>query len=358
MSNCSACEELREDYPELIANGLNSSHCTSLKNDTGLKASKSNDDCEDYTLMNDCLIGNMDEEVELIEYCDWKDFMHNLIPNLHTMFKATNCIICGLWKNIHDLWDKASELASEITKLKTRVTNLEKDTERIDCIVDFMSAGKSFAIGESTSGNAYAVAGKGVSFLQASPGSTEHTVDLSLRYIAGGLVQGVGSFNFYSSDFTDLATVKNFDNGDNERSTRSRKGNSIWGTSGSGNHASGRPARGGELICEFRIKKSAFPQIQSIYSGFGQETGDGGYHVRAEVFTEGEFAYGQHGWCNKINGNPTSEGYDRGHPVEDGYVYVQLRMTYMFDFYATDDGKQYTPIYFMGMRMNQDKITC
>ena len=105
--NCKACEDLKKEVPSLIVNGLSNTMCNSLQNDTGLKASSNNDDCEDLNDMNDCLIGNLDTEIDRYDTCDWKDFTKMFIDNLWTTLKAMICAICGIWTNIHDLWDYA-----------------------------------------------------------------------------------------------------------------------------------------------------------------------------------------------------------------------------------------------------------
>lgn len=98
--NCEACEELRQDAPSLICNGFDDEMCASLQNNTGLSPSSGNDDCEDLNNLNDCLVGNMESEVDMYEVCDWKSFMKKFIPNLWTVLKAIICAICGLWNNI------------------------------------------------------------------------------------------------------------------------------------------------------------------------------------------------------------------------------------------------------------------
>lgn len=319
--NCSACDDLRQDAPNFMLNGLGDTECTSLQNNTGLNPSSGNDDCTDLHNMNDCLVGNMDAEIDAYEVCDWKTYMHKFVPNVWTTLKGIICAICGLWKRV----------------------------EKHDCQLSSLYNGKSWTIGESTTGDTYAVAGKGVSFLKAS-GSDQHTVDLRLQYIAGGLARGVGSFKFHRSNFTDLAAVGNYDNGETMTVSKNRSGNSRWGDD---------PAevQGGELICEFRLKRSAIPQIRSFFSGFGQETGGGSYHVRFIAFTEGSYAWGQHGWCNEDDGTPTKSEYDAGHLVPSGWVYAQLRLTSAMQ-WSTSEGQQYSPGYFFGIRMNADEIEC
>ena len=80
--NCSACNDLREDAPNLIVNGLGETECTSLKNNTGLNPSNANDDCTDLENLNDCLVGNMEQEIDAYDVCEWKEFMKQFIPNV------------------------------------------------------------------------------------------------------------------------------------------------------------------------------------------------------------------------------------------------------------------------------------
>lgn len=319
--DCGACEDLRQKDPNLLINGFGDDECESLAKDKGLTGG---DTCEDLHDLNDCLVGNMSREVNAYDTCDWKKFMRRFIPNVWTVLKGIICTLCG-----------------------------------INCRVNYLANGASFSIGENTDGDAYAVAGKGVSFLQPTSGQT-HTSDLSLQYIAGGLLLGNGTYRFHKSDFEDEATVRNFDNGSTQRDSKSRKGNNYWGEDNQ------RYANGGELICEFRIKKSAYPQIKQFYNGFGQETGGGAYHVQAVRFDgdnppDGQtarYAYGQHGWCDD-DGTPSESGYDSGHVVPAGWWYIQLRMTYCIQMgVTTETARKYSPRYFMGIRMNPANADC
>lgn len=121
--NCKACEDLTNEVPTLFTNGLTDAMCTSLKNDTGLKSSSGHNDCEDLTDMNDCLIGNLDAELEKYEVCDWKTFMHQFIPNLYTTLAAYKCAICGLWSNVHSLWSTLNSFCIEKTGKTIKLTN-------------------------------------------------------------------------------------------------------------------------------------------------------------------------------------------------------------------------------------------
>lgn len=329
--NCGACEELRQTSPEFIVNGLTDDICTSLANDTGLNASDSNDDCTDLNNLNDCLIGNMETEVDAYDVCDWKAFMKMLIPNIWTTIKAIICAICGIWTNIHRLWSLA---------------------ERIDCIVDYMYNGASFRFGEMTQDNtSYIVAGKGVSF--ANVGSTGTSADITLTYVAGGLARITGSLLLYTSNFTDAKSVYNYDNeGVNPTKSSSRKGNSVW------NSSNVNPPGGTILLYELRIKKSEYPQVRRLFAGIGLNSGGGGYHTSFDYFNEGSYAFGQNGHCDRNNGNPANSGSDRGHLVPAGWMYVQCRITWIEQLSATASGSQYTPDGFLGIRMNQDAIDC
>lgn len=102
QQSCSACNDLREYAPEFVVNGVTDNVCESLQANTGLNPNldTKHTDCEDLHDVNDCLVGNMDDEVEEFEVCDWKDFMHQFIPNLYETLKAMICAICGLWKAI------------------------------------------------------------------------------------------------------------------------------------------------------------------------------------------------------------------------------------------------------------------
>ena len=336
--NCNSCDALRENAPYFMLNGITGNECTSLKNNTGLSTTSGNDDCTDLDLMNDCLIGNLEKEIDAESTCGWKPFVKKYIGNSWNMFKGFVCAICGLWENI----------------------------DKLNCIVEYMTQGYPFSIGEDETDGSYVVAGKGVSFIQAKGGSG-HTSDISLVYIAGGLMRGTGSLEWHQSDFTEPngAECWNFDNGSVIRKSNSRKGNPMW-------QYTGRLAGGGVLLYEIRINKSQYPQLGKIFAGFGIESNGGAYRVNVNVYdgddTDPEeepvkYAWGNYGHCNKKTGlsdgsytvNGTSYTYDNGHEVPKGWVYIQVRLTYS-DMVHNDT--QYTPRYFMGVRMNADEIPC
>lgn len=98
--SCSACNDLREYAPEFVVNGVTDNVCENLGENRGLSAADGHTDCDDLHDVNDCLIANMDDELDAWEVCDWKDFMHQYIPNDYETNKAMICAICGLWNAV------------------------------------------------------------------------------------------------------------------------------------------------------------------------------------------------------------------------------------------------------------------
>ena len=342
--NCEACEDLRQTDPNMIVNGFGDEECASLQNDTGLVPSSGHNDCEDLNNLNDCLVGNMETEVEAYDVCDWKTFMKQFIPNVWTTIKGIICAICGIWTNIHNLWDKIAEILKQIDKIL--------------CMINSIGLGTTFKITEQPTGGSYVVAGKGCSFYTVSgSGPSSHASDITLEYVGGGLGYLDGSAIFHTKSFTDAKSCVNFDNGSSERTSTARKGNSVWAPA-----KNKKPATGGELVYEIRIKKSEFPQLKKIYQGRGMETSGGAFHAATFVFDEGSYAWGQHGWCQKDGSRYTGyDGkYDSGHKVPAGWLYVQCRISYINYFYDTNDsnGHQFTPVIYMGMRMNPNEVDC
>ena len=311
--NCSACSELQEKSADFVQNGVTKSVCNALKNNKGFNTSSGNDDCTDLNNANDCLIGNMEDEVDAYEVCDWKEFTKNFIHNLWTVLGAIICAICGLWTKV----------------------------EKHDCEIENLYEGAELEIGEESSDGSYVRPGGGVTYLYDRQSSAGRTSDVRLIYIAGGLARVQGSFKFFEDDFRDKDGTQ-------------RSGNHNWGVTGS-------CVGGGELICEIRVKKSQF-NVKNIYAGLGQETGGGGYHVNATVFSAGSYAYGQHGGCNTETG-VAPEGHSAGHLVPDGYIYVQLRMSYIWELNASGasdpaNATTYSPRAWMGIRFNRSGVKC
>lgn len=314
--NCEACSDLRADAPNVVVNGLTDIECASLSNNTGLNPSSGNDDCTDLNNLNDCLVGSMEEEVEAYDVCEWKPFMKKFIPNLWTTLKAIICAICGLWT-----------LA-----------------QRIDCLVDYLYNGVNFSVHEEPSAGSYVVAGKGISFYQVSGSWTAS--DVGIAYY-GGLGRWTGSLIAHTSNFTDAKSVVNFDNGSTERTSSSRLGNPLFGDAGK--------LSGTELLYEVRLKLSEYPQLQSIVGGRGQESTSGAFHCTCYVFKAGTYAHGNHGTCNE-DGTPSASGFDSGHLVPSGWIYYQVRLSYLD--IAWSDNNQYSPVGWCGIKLKQSAIEC
>lgn len=94
-----ACAELCDISPEFAEVGVTQAICESLQANTGLNplALVLSDNQTDLPVAIDCLIGRLDDEVDCYETCDWKAFMHNMLPRLYNMLKALVCAETGLW---------------------------------------------------------------------------------------------------------------------------------------------------------------------------------------------------------------------------------------------------------------------
>ena len=156
MSNqidCNACDELRQNNPEFVQNGVTDAVCNSMKNDTGIKTSVGNNDCEDLNTANDCLVGRMDGDLEAYDTCDWKKFMHKFIPNLYTLQKLMICALCGIWANIHSLWSRLIALENLVGQIQTslnnawgQINNIVPSLNRAWCYINNMLAPKAYAV--------------------------------------------------------------------------------------------------------------------------------------------------------------------------------------------------------------------
>lgn len=344
--NCTACEELRQKASDFALNGVTDDVCTSLKNNTGFNPSNGNDDCTDLDNANDCLIGNMVDEIEAYDNCSWKDYVKLFAGNVHQIFKALICAICGIWTNIKNLWAKVN---------------------KHECEINALFKGISFKFGENyQEGESYIVAGKGVTW-QFRSGSDDNTADIAIVYVGGAYTSIYGSVDFCTEDFTEEYAVTNFDNGSVERTSKTRKGNPMWDDLN--RETDSFAINGGELIYELRINKAQYPQIKSITAGHGQETGGGSYHVRSSVYTAGDWAPGQHGSVMESTGEPAHEGNDSGHQVPEGWIYVQMRLTSKFSWNASVRDRKdaagknlvsaaYSPRSTCGMRLNRDDLEC
>ena len=109
-TSCTACNDLREYAPEFVVNGVTETVGAHLMENEGLSGAEGHEDCEDLHDVNDCLIGNMVDELDAYDVCEWKDFMGAYIPNDYETNKAMIYAICGLWS-------KSNELCSMISNV-------------------------------------------------------------------------------------------------------------------------------------------------------------------------------------------------------------------------------------------------
>lgn len=126
MANCEACNDLINNSADFASNGVTTAVCNSLKNDTGFSTSNNHNDCTDLGLANDCLIGNLDEELDAYEVCNIKDFLHIYVQNSYQVIKAMICAICGIWTNIHQLWDEVNALKARVSAIENYIENTLK----------------------------------------------------------------------------------------------------------------------------------------------------------------------------------------------------------------------------------------
>ena len=334
INYCDACDSLRQDAPDLVANGWDEQYCETMITNEGLGIG--NDDCTDLHNMNDCLIGSMEDEAQITDQCDWRTYMGNFVRNLWTMLSAIICSICGIWEKLDDL--------------QTQIENIDHEDDKTQCIIDFLTQGMELSISETDTGESYIVAGKGVSFLEVGSGAAASQV--TFEYVAGGLVAVNGSCAFHQDDFTDEDNCWNYDlNGVDPRYTQARKGNpNFHNSTGTDNNLRG------EMVYEIRISLTQYPQIKEIFNGIGSPTGAGAYHIQYIAVPAGQYANGQHGICDRNTGEPVQAGDDYGHLVPDGWVYVQARMASVS--YLIANGNKYSPRGFMGIRFEEDEIVC
>lgn len=180
--DCNACAELRETAPEFVQNGVTTRVCTSLKNDTGFNPSLTvaHTDCQDLDTANDCLIGEMDAKIEAHDVCDWKQYMHKLVPNLYEMLKAMICAMCGLWTRIHAI-EHNTQTLMKIKRKEYMINNIECAGESdVNIMID---------ISQAPAGFTYMAIGS-VEVRNALPeGQRENKMAIIEYHTSGGLTQ-------------------------------------------------------------------------------------------------------------------------------------------------------------------------
>lgn len=281
--DCTICEELKDTSVEFISQGITDNICTSLANDTGLNPDLPilHTDCDDLDVMNDCLIGRPADELEKYAVCDWKKFMRKYIGNIYTMFKGLVCAVCGIWKNIHDIWDKIAEILQDLLDIHDELDNH-------DCLINALTETQElqFDVGEF-------IAGTDVFFRNS--GSVSIGVSFDVIGNMGVLNASVG-FVENSKWLTELG------------------------------HTS--PGDEGWLVCELRINKAA-TGIKHIYAADSQTINTGCYLASVYGF-DGDRDFDTYGRARRgiySNQTPAQWGWQDGSsPVPPGWIYLQLRV--------------------------------
>lgn len=258
--DCSACETLRTENPNFIVNGMTETECTNLKNDLGL--SGDSDDCTDLNLLNDCLVGNMAEEVDAYDVCDWKPFMKKFIPNLWTVKKAIICAICGIWDNIHEIWEHINEI--------------ENDVGRIDCVVAAMNTSSTFNITKEE--------------LTLAPGVSYRSDDSAIPNISGNAYCAyiTGGLHFGTS----------------------------WTDSTSWLDSDGDTANGGRLVYTYKINLAAHKLLYIWPCPIVEANAGSGLVAHLQIFSAGETTWG----------NDSKSDSTGAEVVPSGYIYAQVRL--------------------------------
>lgn len=198
VKNCVACEDLTEYAPEFVANGVTNNICNSLKNNTGFNPalSKKHENCDDLSDANDCLIGNMVDEVERFDVCDWKDYARLFAANTYNVLKAMICSECGIWANIKNIWTSIENISTTLNNLINTVEGMEKGS----CAGQMAISGKALAITED-------MFHRGTGITLEGAGSVASNVDLRLT---GGTYRVQGSITVQLSGTAGGLNMENY----------------------------------------------------------------------------------------------------------------------------------------------------
>ena len=320
--DCSACEELRQTAPNFVVNGMSDTECASLANNTGLNPSSGHNDCEDLNDMNDCLIKNMENEINAYNVCSWKDFMKALVNNMWTMHKGIICALCGIW-----------------TALSAIPTNIAEQLAQILCYIDYILDGRdaSALLDESAF-----EAGTGVDFNR----SGDHISKPGIR-ISGSTYTVTGSIriNITTEHWGRLGLTPT--------------GNRVkWGSGDSDYNRLNTPS-GNYTICIIKIPKTSLPWLKSLSSCVGSfvNAGVGQIYVNAyDGDTSDNQMTGQWGYSSTAVTVPA------------GYIYLRISLisltTWGIEYGDADTangGDGYADVTFRATglaRTNRSGITC
>lgn len=289
--DCEVCEDLASYATDLVSNGeVTEKVCTSIANDTGLNPDLPvlHTDCEDLEDLNDCLIGRPEQDLERYDNCEWRKFMRKYISNLHTFNKAVLCALCGIWKNIHNLWKKINEILQDLL-------DIHNELDLHDCQISALMEPQELQFNEGEF-----IAGTDVAFRQNS-----NSIGVSFDVIGNmGVLNASVQFTSGSKWLTELGVTTPGDEG--------------W------------------LVAELRINK-ARTGIKHIYAAGGQTINDGCYLASVYGF-DGDQDSTQYGRAKRgiySNKTPSQWGWQDGSVnVPAGWIYLQLRVSNILAFHG------------------------
>lgn len=301
--NCASCEELRETSTNFVVNGITDTECTSLQNNTGINPSSGHDDCTDLNNINDCLVGNMGEEVKTYDVCDWKTFMGKFIPNVWTTIKGIICAICGIWKSIDKIWC----WLDHITKNTGGTLHAYVDDDPSKAPL-----------------NGFRVAGG----VQVRSGAAAAPMVIT---VIGSTARITGSLDFSGnmpSSYAGNSTTK---------WTDFYKGSTEVTNSAGNSSRDGNTPQGGFLIYEYEINPCEYG-FKWLYAANLGASDAGSYTFRITCYEDGSLVPYDYGWgSGGVNDGRTF------HASKEGNILIQVRMKYVLSWGITGSNGRVTP---------------
>lgn len=105
-TECLACRDLEQNAPGFLMNGLSAQDCVRLTSNRGLanQIIENWDNCQTLEVLVDCLIGRHGQIIDSYDLCDIKEWLRQLMINLHELLSAWKCNECGQWNEINNIW--------------------------------------------------------------------------------------------------------------------------------------------------------------------------------------------------------------------------------------------------------------
>ncbi|MGM0175682.1 hypothetical protein [Enterococcus sp. DIV0800] len=117
---CSSCEKLKKNNLDVVRKGVSDANGANLKNDKGFNGKST--DCSDLHDLNECFIGAKTEGIDGYDECNWKGYLVDFGSNVYEVFRAVIFAICGLWTNVHDLWNEIQKIYDLIDQIQQSIT--------------------------------------------------------------------------------------------------------------------------------------------------------------------------------------------------------------------------------------------